>query len=53
MINEKQCTITWYVNGTKISYADALAVTGVIDKIEEREKPHRRCSIIWQRSRDE
>jgi hypothetical protein len=36
MINEKQCTIGWYVDDTKISHVDANVVTDVIKKIEEK-----------------
>jgi hypothetical protein len=35
-INSKQCTIAWYVDKNKISHMDKRAVTGVIEKIEER-----------------
>jgi hypothetical protein len=35
-INSKQCTIAWYVDNNKISHMDERAVTGVIEKMEER-----------------
>ena len=36
MINEKQCTITWYVDDTKISHVDPEVVTDVIEQIEAK-----------------
>jgi hypothetical protein len=35
-INDKQCTIAWYVDNTKISHEDPEVVTTIIEKIEER-----------------
>jgi hypothetical protein len=35
-IEGKQCTIVWYVDGTKISHVDNKVVSYVINKIEER-----------------
>ena len=36
MINEKQCTIAWHVDDSKISHVDPGVVTNVIRMIEER-----------------
>ncbi len=36
MIDDKQCTIAWYVDDNKISNMDEQVITGVIEKIEER-----------------
>jgi hypothetical protein len=36
MVDEKQCTIAWYLDDNKISHADPKVVTGVIGKIEGR-----------------
>jgi hypothetical protein len=33
-INEKQCTIAWYVDNTKISHVDPEVVTTMINKLE-------------------
>ena len=38
MINEKQCTIAWHVDDSKISHVDPGVVTNVIGMIEERFK---------------
>ena len=35
-INGKQCTITWYVDDTKISHVDSKVVTSSIEKIEAK-----------------
>jgi hypothetical protein len=35
-INDKQCTIAWYVDDNKISHEDPEVVTTIIEKIEER-----------------
>ena len=35
-MNRKQCTITWYVDDTKISHVDPDVATDVINQIEER-----------------
>ena len=34
LINNKQCTITWYVDDSKMSYADRDVVSDVISEIE-------------------
>jgi Reverse transcriptase (RNA-dependent DNA polymerase) len=36
MIDDKQCTICWYVDDLKISHIDAAVVTGVVKEIEEK-----------------
>ena len=36
MIDGKQCTITWYVDDTKISHVDPKVVTAVIEQIEAK-----------------
>ena len=35
-INDKQCTIVWYVDDNKISHVDSAVVTNVIEKIESK-----------------
>ena len=35
-INDKQCTIVWYVDDTKISHVDSIVVTKIIKAIEEK-----------------
>jgi hypothetical protein len=35
-VDDKQCTIVWYVDDTKISHVDDKVVTGVIAKLEEK-----------------
>ena len=35
-INNKQCTIVWYVDDTKISHVDSIVVTKIIKAIEEK-----------------
>ena len=34
IINDKQCTIAWYVDDTKISHVDSNVVTSIIEMIE-------------------
>ena len=36
MINDKQCTVTWYVNDNKISHIDKNVVSDIIKKTEAR-----------------
>lgn len=36
VIEEKQCTIAWSVDDTKISHEDPRVVTMIIHKLEER-----------------
>ena len=34
-VDEKQCTVAWYVDNNKISHVDPKVVIGVVNKIEE------------------
>ena len=36
MVNGKQCTITWYVDDTKISHVESAVVASIINEIEKR-----------------
>jgi hypothetical protein len=36
MINNKQCTLVWYVDDNKISHADPKVTTAVINSTEEQ-----------------
>ncbi len=36
IINNKQCTLVWYVDDNKISHVDSHVVTSIIEKIKER-----------------
>ena len=36
MVNGKQCTITWYVDDTKISHVKSAVVASIINEIEKR-----------------
>eukprot|EP00957_Ditylum_brightwellii_P047606 3616093-Ditylum_brightwellii.AAC.1 len=35
MINGKQCTLVWYVDDNKLSYADSKVVDNILEKITE------------------
>ena len=35
MIDEKQCTVAWYVDDNKISHEDPKVVSMIIDRLEE------------------
>jgi hypothetical protein len=36
MVDEKQCTVAWYIDDNKISHVDHKIITGVADEIEAR-----------------
>jgi hypothetical protein len=34
IVNDKQCTIAWYVDDNKVSHMDPAVVTNAIEKVE-------------------